>query len=77
MLQQELPSYLVASHAVAVENANLLVFLAGHVVQALVGLYVTDLRQTHTDQSKDRSLTQHRQSVCVKVCVLMVTSPRE
>ncbi len=40
--------YLVASHAVAVENANFLILLAGHVVQALVGLHVTDLSRLHT-----------------------------
>ncbi|KAG7242050.1 hypothetical protein INR49_024096 [Caranx melampygus] len=33
-------SYLVASHAVAVKNADLLILLAGHVVQALVGLHI-------------------------------------
>ena len=42
-------SYLVASHAVAVENADLLVLFASHVVQALVGLHITDLSRIHTD----------------------------
>lgn len=41
--------YLVASHAVAVENANLLILLAGHVVQALVGLHIAYLSRTHTE----------------------------
>lgn len=41
--------YLVASHAVAVENADSLILLAGHVVQALVGLHVTDLSK-HTQK---------------------------
>lgn len=41
--------YLVASHAVAVENADFLILLACHVVQALVGLHVTDLSRTHKD----------------------------
>lgn len=70
LLQQELLTHLVASHAVAVENANLLIFLAGHVVQALVGLHVTDLRQTHTDQSEDHLLKQCGQwrSLCVCAC---------
>ena len=40
--------HLVASHAVAVEDANLLVLLAGHVVQALVGLHVSDLGRNDT-----------------------------
>lgn len=39
--------YLVASHPVTVENADLLVLLAGHVVQTLVSLHITDLSQTH------------------------------
>lgn len=39
--------YLVASHAVAVENTHFLVLLTGHVVQALVGLHVTDLERNH------------------------------
>lgn len=40
--------YLVASHAVAVENTHFLVLLAGHVVQALVGLHVPDLKINRT-----------------------------
>lgn len=40
--------YLVASHAVAVEYADFLVLLTGHVVQTLVGLHVTDLSRIHT-----------------------------
>lgn len=42
--------YLVASHAVAVENADFLILLAGHVVQALVGLHITDLSRLHTQK---------------------------
>lgn len=42
--------YLVASHAVAVENADFLILLAGHVVQALVGLHITDLSRAHTEK---------------------------
>lgn len=40
--------YLVASHAVAVENTHFLVLLSGHVVQALVGLHIPDLKIYHT-----------------------------
>ena len=36
--------HLVAPHAVAVEEAHLLVFLPAHVVHTLVGLHVPDLR---------------------------------
>ena len=42
------PLHLVASHAVAVEDPDLLVLLAGHVVQALIGLHVTDLGRNET-----------------------------
>lgn len=37
--------YLVPSHAVAVEDAHFLVFLAAHVVQTLVGVNVPDLKK--------------------------------
>lgn len=47
-------SYLVASHAVAVKNADLLVLLAGHVVQALVGLHIAYLCQTHIEATVQR-----------------------
>lgn len=42
--------YLVASHAVAVENADLLILFASHVVQTLIGLHITDLnyRKEHS-----------------------------
>lgn len=51
--------YLVASHAVAVEYADFLVLLTGHVVQTLVGLHVTDLSRihTHTDTTWRNSIT--------------------
>jgi len=37
--------YLISSHAVAVENAHFFIFLAAHVVQALVGFNVPDLKK--------------------------------
>lgn len=49
--------YLVASHAMAVENADFLVLLAGHVVQALVGLHVTDLSRIHTETTLSNTIT--------------------
>lgn len=53
--------YLVASHAVAVENADFLILLAGHVVQALVGLHITDLSRIHTQKPHEaKPLPEHR-----------------
>lgn len=52
-------TYLVASHAVAVEDANFLILLAGHVVQALVGLHITDLGRIHTESDIVTSTEKH------------------
>lgn len=71
--------YLVASHPVTVENADLLVLLAGHVVQTLVSLHITDLSQTHRKQVHCLNIHPHRlihtdsRVACVSEC----TSPRE
>lgn len=44
--------YLVASHAVAVENTHFLVLLSGHVVKALVGLHITNLRVNRRESQR-------------------------
>lgn len=51
------PCYLVASHAVAVENADLLILLAGHVVQALVGLHIAYLSRIQTETTVSNTVT--------------------
>lgn len=51
--------YLIASHAMAVENADFLILLAGHVVQALVGLHITDLSGTHRKHIKHHHYLNH------------------
>lgn len=53
--------YLVASHAVAVENADFLILLASHVVQALVGFNITDLSRIHTQKTHEaKKLPEHK-----------------
>lgn len=49
--------YLVASHAVAVKNANFLILFAGHVVQALVGLHIADLNRIDTENTSSNTIS--------------------
>lgn len=58
--------YLVATHAMTVENPNLLVLFAGHIVQTLVGLHISDLSG---EKNPPNINTGGFVMVCVCVCV--------
>ena len=69
------PLYLVASHAVAVEDPDLFVLLAGHVVQALVGLHVTDLGRNDTTAAIIQNTFTHSGGVWIQTITHMLVHP--